>query len=314
LGWTQDHLPSSWREIPAVPASAFKESTLTTFDAQRAEIVFTTSGTTASESGRHFLESSSLALYDSSLLASFDRFVLDGDPKLRLRYMLLVPQRPTSSLGYMMRRVAEERGDGRARTYVDEEGGRLDHAALAADLQAAYDEGVPVCIAGTAFAFVALLDKPQGTAVRTRPLSRIMETGGFKGRTRTVERRELYESLARFFGIAVEHIIAEYGMTELCSQYYDAPGPGRRGNGERAKVGPPWLRVSILGGSGEEVKLGEVGILRHVDLANRGSVVAVETEDLALRLPQGFLLLGRDPGARLRGCSLDVEDLLARRG
>lgn len=294
-----------------MPASAFKESKMTTFDPTQAEIVFETSGTTVSESGRHFFEKSSLELYDASLLAGFDRFMLDGNPNLRLRYMLLAPERPTSSLGYMMRRVAEERGDAKTRTYVDAHGERLDYESFAADLRAAYDEGMPVCIAGTAFAFAALLEKH--AKLPTHALSRIMETGGFKGRTGTIDQSALYEALATCFGIGLERIVAEYGMTELCSQYYDAPGEGRRSNGDRSKIAPPWLRATIVGGDGKEVAPGEVGILRHVDLANRGSAVAVETEDLALRLPLGFVLLGRDAQARLRGCSLDVEELLTHR-
>jgi hypothetical protein len=49
--------------------------------------------------------------------------------------------------------------------------------------------------------------------------------------------------------------------------------------------------------------------LRHVDLSNRSSVVAVETEDLAYATGEGFVLLGREASAELRGCSLDAEDL-----
>jgi hypothetical protein len=41
--------------------------------------------------------------------------------------------------------------------------------------------------------------------------------------------------------------------------------------------------------------------------------VAVETEDLAYACDDGFVLLGRDVEAELRGCSLDAEELdLAR--
>jgi hypothetical protein len=315
LGYDAGRLPPSWREIPAVPTLAFKEATLATFDEAEAVIAFETSGTTAGRSGRHLFEASSLALYDAALLAGFDHFVL-GDPKQRLRYALLVPARRDSSLGYMMRRVAAERGDGPGRTYVDASGGRLDLEGLRRDLAVAYADGIAVCLAGTAFAFVALLDALGDERLPLRPGSRIMETGGFKGRTRSVERGELYAGLARCFGVGLEAIVAEYGMTELTSQYYDEPEP--RGSGERAKSGPPWLRAIVVGADGREVAPGEIGLLRHVDLANRGSVLAVQTEDLALRLPPrrrgaGFVLLGRDPRARLRGCSLDAEALLARR-
>ncbi|HND52087.1 MAG TPA: YncE family protein, partial [Pirellulaceae bacterium] len=48
----------------------------------------------------------------------------------------------------------------------------------------------------------------------------------------------------------------------------------------------------------------QTGLLRVIDLANLRSVLAVQTEDLAIRRGRGFELLGRAPGAEPRGCSL----------
>jgi len=313
LGFDEHKLPQEWHGIPAVPTVAFKETVLATFGVDEARIVFETSGTTAAESGRHYFEESSLALYDASLLAGFDHFVLDREQELPLRYLLLVSERKSSSLGYMMRHVAQVRGDGKDQTFVDAQGENLNVDAFVIALSQAFEDHVAVCIAGTAFAFVALLEALGDTILPTRPGSRLMETGGFKGRRHNVERAELYAQLARCFDLAPERIVAEYGMTELTSQYYDAPWS--RTQGERVKIGPPWLRPSIVDAGGNLVADGEIGVLRHVDLANRGSAVAIQTEDLALRIGEGaFVLLGRDPDARMRGCSLDVEDLLARRG
>lgn len=229
-----------------------------------------------------------------------------------MRYLLLVPGRSTSSLGYMMRRVAELRGDGRGGSYLDASGDILDAERFVRDTQQAREDGAPVCVAGTAFAFVALLDELHGRRTPLPAGSRVMETGGFKGRTRTIARSELYAALADCFGIGTERIVAEYGMTELASQYYDAPAS--RSTGERRKIGPPWLRASIVGSDGREVAVGDVGAVRHIDLANRGSVLAVQTDDLARRCEdESFVLLGRNADAPPRGCSLDAEELVARR-
>jgi hypothetical protein len=57
---------------------------------------------------------------------------------------------------------------------------------------------------------------------------------------------------------------------------------------------------------------GVVGAIRHVDCANRSSVVAIDTEDLGAIVDGGLVLLGREEGASLRGCSLDAEDLIRR--
>jgi hypothetical protein len=289
---------------------------LATFDARGAELIFHTSGTTAASSGKHYIERA--ALYDAALLAGFDRFMLPDRPQLR--YLNLVPNprvRPHSSLGYMMGFVSVLRGDGRAAYFLEDD--RVDVAGFSAALSSACREQRPVCIAGTAFAFVALLDEldAAGTVFAAPPGSRIMETGGFKGRSRVVERRELYARLERALGVPYDAIVAEYGMTELVSQYYDAPAT--RGFETRVKVAPPWLRTLVLDADGTEVSDGETGYLRHVDLGNRSSVIAIDTEDRGYRVPAqsgepgagGIVLLGRDETALPRGCSLDAEALLA---
>jgi hypothetical protein len=296
--------PSSWDAIPAVPAAAFKSAAVSTFDASRAALIFETSGTTAATTGRHYMETSEL--YDAVLLAGFDRFVLaDG---ARLRYFNLVPdphERPQSSLGYMMARVGGLRGLGPPGWYL--QGGELLAERLATDLAASIAAGEPVCIATTAFALVAFLDEMErrGWSFELPAGSRVMETGGFKGRTRIVERGELYARTCERFGIAAGAIVAEYGMTELTSQYYDAlPG--------RAKASPPWLRARIVDARRSTLADGRIGSVLHVDLANRSSCIAIQTEDLGMHAADGFVLLGRERTASPRGCSLDAEDLATR--
>jgi len=308
-GYDAGHLPARAADIPAVPAAAFKEAALATFDPALAAAVFETSGTTVGASGRHYLATT--ALYTASLLAGFDRAMLaDG---ATLRYLLLVPdprERPHSSLGFMMARVSELRGDGNTGWYLH--GDALDLDGFMRDLARACAAGIAVCIAATAFAFVALLD---GLAERDRRFalptgSRIMETGGFKGRSRVVERADLYSTLSERLGLPESSIVAEYGMTELCSQYYDSAAS--RTAARRVKFAPPWLRPIVIGLDGKECPPGIVGAIRHIDCVNRSSVVAIDTEDLGYASGGGIVLLGRDAGAELRGCSLDAEDLARR--
>ncbi len=245
--------PTTWEAIPAVPAAAFKEAALTTFDPKDAALTFETSGTTRGAGGLHHMETSEL--YDASLLAGFDRFVLrDG---ARLRYLNLVPnpaERPRSSLGYMMARVSERRGDGQTGWYLRGDALLVDE--LEQDLRVAIAEERPVCIAATAFALVNLFDAMNERAVRfALPQgSRVMETGGFKGRTREVERKELYAALCARFGLGPQAIVAEYGMTELTSQYYDAAPPALH------KAGPPWLRTRVVGADRRTLPEGESGV------------------------------------------------------
>jgi len=296
--------PATWEDIPAVPAAAFKEAALTTFEPRDAALTFETSGTTSGVGGLHYMETP--ALYDAALLAGFDRFMLsDG---ARLRYFNLVPnpaERKNSSLGYMMARVAGRRGDGRTGWYL--RGDELLFEAFVRDLASTTDERQPVCIASTAFALVNLLDAMNERGMRfiLPPGSRIMETGGFKGRTRVVDREALYAGVAERFGVDASAIVAEYGMTELTSQYYDVAPPARH------KAGPPWLRTRVVGPDRKTLPRGTAGVLLHVDLANRSSCIAIQTEDLGMQAADGLVLLGRQLDAEPRGCSLEAEDLSA---
>jgi hypothetical protein len=62
----------------------------------------------------------------------------------------------------------------------------------------------------------------------------------------------------------------------------------------------------------EPVPEGEVGIARIIDLGNVDSAVAIQTQDRVRRVPGGIMLLGREMGAPARGCSLAIEEFLAR--
>lgn len=297
--------PACWESIPAVPAPAFAEAALTTFDPAAAALTFETSGTSRGTPGRHFMETT--ALYDAALLASFDRFVLRG---ARVRYFNLVPspaERSTSSLGYMMAQISRERGCGSTGWYL--RGDELLADAFEFDVRSAVAQREPVLISATAFALVHLLDvMAERSATLELPKgSRIMTTGGFKGRSRAVDPDDLERQVCARFGISPDDVLSEYGMTELSSQYY------RIGKSE-AYTGPPWLRTRVVGPERTTLRAGEVGSLLHVDLANRSSCVAIQTEDLGMQAPDGLVLLGRDRAAALRGCSLDAETLAIRAG
>ena len=80
----------------------------------------------------------------------------------------------------------------------------------------------------------------------------------------------------RHLGIAPEMVINEYGMTEMCSQLYDATpfnSTRRESIGERCKLPPPWLRpFAVDPATLRPVADGQPGMLTFFDLANVGSV------------------------------------------
>jgi hypothetical protein len=138
-----------------------------------------------------------------------------------------------------------------------------------------------------------------------------MVTGGFKGLCASADPARLAGTIEEKLGIAREFQAAEYGMTELSTQYYDAGLRCALGfeHPARGFAVPSWARVRIVEpGEAREVPHGEVGAIVHYDLANRGSALAVQTSDLgAATGPHSFELRGREPGAEARGCSLAAD-------
>jgi hypothetical protein len=288
----------SWLEIPPVPAGAFKEVALRCFPAERTVHTFRTSGTSTSARGELHLDT--LEPYEASLLPTFCRFLLPDSPEARIVVLAPSPAEVRdSSLSHMFGVAIREVGTQGSGFFV--EGGELRLEALRRALDAGPE---PLLVCGTAFAFVHLLDS--GVKLELPPSARVMETGGFKGRSRAMRRTELYLAIEECLGVPVERIVNQYGMTELASQFYDTvllePALPRR------KLGPPWARVRIVDPESDEDR--EEGTIVVYDLANTGSVLAIRTADLGRRLAEGFEVLGREPGAEERGCSIAADELL----
>jgi hypothetical protein len=299
-----------WTQIPGIPTAAFKEAPLCAFPPEEAVAVFETSGTTAGgRPGRHYLRS--LGLYDASLLPTFAAFMLpDCDPILMLNLGPNADAAPHSSLGHMLSQVVSHIGATGSRHFQSPAGPDLAGFRLA--LREAEAAGAPVCLLGTALGFVHWLDTFPGERFCLAPGSRLMDTGGAKGRTRELAPEELDAAYERVFGIAPGHVVNEYGMTELGSQYYDIVlHMGQGLDHPRPKLGPPWLRtVAVDPETLRPLPDGEIGLLLHYDLANLDSVLAVQTDDLGLVTSDGLVLLGRARGAEARGCSLAAEELM----
>lgn len=307
-----------WTEIPAVPTDAFKAAALVVGRPEEAAKVFRTSGTTlgSERRGTHYVPDP--ALYDASLRAGFRAHLLPDDARLPVLSLVPRPEAlPDSSLSHMMGEVVRDFGAEGSGWFVDTDGG-IAHDALRAALRRAEDEAAPVLVAGTAFAFVHWLDAlaEAGERFRLPKGSRVMDTGGFKGRSREVTRDELYGWLEERLGVGVAWCVNEYGMTEMGSQFYDAAAGAGEPLAARLHRGPPWVRTRAT--DPETLRIlphGEPGVLRHWDLANLHSVSCIQTADLGVTSAEGgFRLLGRASGAEARGCSLAMDELLSALG
>lgn len=304
--------PKTWREIPAVTTSAFKYVPLACFPPEHAVAEFHTSGTTMQHSGKHYFQD--LMFYRSALLRSFRAYCLPDREKMRMLFLgPTAGHFPHSSLGYMFSAVRDEFGaEGSAAFFTSE---KLMLPDFFGALDSAMQKQEPVFILGTAFNLLQCVDELQAHGQRmTLPAgSRILDTGGYKGRTREAPRAEFQKLLCENFGITKEFLLNEYGMTELSSQFYESQLPGLPLQDERdnIKFMPPWVRVLAVNPENlQPLPAGEIGMLRIFDLANIDSVLAIQTEDLGRAWQDRIELLGRASGAELRGCSLLTESIV----
>jgi len=185
-------------------------------------------------------------------------------------------------------------------------GWEVDVPLFISKLSQVIDGAVPIGVLGTAFNFVHVLDELAAQKLRFKlpRASWILETGGYKGRSRSLPKSELHRLIQDFLGVDRDRIVCEYGMSELGSQAYDTSLNEPAASPRKFRF-PPWARTQIVSPeNGREVAEGEVGLIRVFDLANVYSVMAIETQDLAVRRGAGFELLGRAARAEARGCSL----------
>ena len=303
---------TAWRDIPAVTTSAFKEVPLICFPMNEAIAVFHTSGTTQRRAGKHYFRT--LDFYRAAMGRSFAEFCLTPHKKMRLLFLGPTAEYfSNSSLGYMFSGWRDEFGDEQSASFFSPAG--VDAAALQNGLEIAIRENIPVFILGTALALLECMEVFQRQKRRFKlPCgSRILDTGGYKGRRIEVGRNEFQDRLCASFGISREYLLNEYGMTELSSQFYESSLPENSFAPRSAHFASPWVRAVAVDPENLAVLPdGEIGLLRIFDLANVDSVMAVQTEDLGRAWQDRIELIGRASGAELRGCSLLTEMISPR--
>jgi hypothetical protein len=298
-----------------VPTSAFKEFELSCLPAAERTAVFHSSGTTAQRPSRHFHHADSLALYEISMLAWFESCLQLAIGNLQLAILTPAPaEAPHSSLVHMFETIRRQFSPGSLPFFGEaaaDGAWTLDLVAAVEFLSKAAVSGQPLVVLGTAFSYVHLLDHLADRDLRFNlpPGSCALETGGYKGRSRSLPKSALHDLISQRLGVPPDHIICEYGMSELSSQAYDSTfGPSRfTFHVSRLFRFSPWARVHIISPeTGREVGEGETGLIRVLDLANVYSVMAIQTEDLGIRRGDGFTLAGRAVSAEPRGCSLQA--------
>jgi len=297
-------------QAPAVPTEAFKLGRVFAFEETEAAVTFRTSGTTAAARGAHSIRD--LRTYDAAALA-FGRVMLGCTGGRTSTVLVLGPpsaDAPDSSLAHMGSLFVRALGSGDAQGSHFVRGDALDLDALRSRVSILPAE-IPAIVLGASFAFVRMLDMLRGEALPLPAGSRVMQTGGFKGRSREVSAVQLRRAIACAFAVSERAVVSEYGMTELSSQFWEATFVDPS-SPEGVYAEPPWARVIPVDPETlAPTKEGTIGIARIEDLANIDSAFAILTQDSVRRAGGGFELLGRAPGAPARGCSIALDEMLS---
>ncbi len=303
----------SWEEIPALPTDVFKMLELSMFSSQTVR-TFMTSGTTRPEErGKVGFDEGGLKLMDATIEEAASSFLFPD--RVKTKILILAPppdMAPHMIMAYGMNRLKGHFGLPQSRFLVSREGFEVE--TLIKELRSSEEEGIPVTLCGGSFGFVNFFDYCHEKGLRFQlPLgSRTLDAGGFKGRSREVTREEFVRACGEILGVGKNYSVNLLGMTEMSSQFYDSTlrdfQKGLRASG--AKINPPWTKTVVVNPDTlEPLPDGETGLLKHFDLANRGHILAIQTDDLGRRTPEGFEVFGRSKEGSVRGCSLTIDEM-----
>jgi Acyl-protein synthetase, LuxE len=305
-----------WREIPALPTDAFKQAAVAAYAPESASRVFMTSGTARGPEsrGKIYKDAAALAFHDRAVCAGFERYCLPDRSRLRMLVLAPPPERvPNLRMAYDCALFRERYGSADSDHPVGAEG--LEFARIEAVLEQTEAAGEPVLLVGASFSFVVLFDylRERGRRFALPKGSRTVDGGGYKGRSRELTKQEFLDTTGDLLGVPPEYTVNLLGITELTSLYFDNVLRDAAEGRVRARFKPhaPWTRtLAVHPETLQPLSRGEVGLLRHVDLANARICPALQTEDLGYETEEGFEVIGRAQGAELRGCSLAMEQFL----
>ncbi len=271
-------------KIPFLPISFFKSHAVKSFS-EDAQLVFQSSGTTGTLPSKHFLHSANA--YEQSFTKAFQLFY--GAPK-NFAILALLPSyldRGDSSLVYMVNHLIKKSTHAKSGFYLH------DFKSLKQTIDELEKAKQPTLLLGVSFALLDFIEQFDFNLHYTT----VMETGGMKGKRKELIREDLHQQLSKGFG--VKHIHSEYGMTELLSQAYS------KGHGVFSC--PPWMKVYTRDTSDPftNTKVGSIGSINVIDLANQESCAFIATQDLGRIISDNqFEVLGRVDYSDVRGCNL----------
>lgn len=273
-------------QIPFLPIQFFKTHNIVSNNDYVQEI-FTSSGTTGSNTSSHFV--TDINKYEESFRNAFSQFYGNIQDYVVLALLPSYLEREGSSLVYMVNDLIKLSNNKDSGFYLNQ------YELLSKKLIELDHSGQNVLLIGVTYALLDLIELNKFSLKNTI----IMETGGMKGKRKEMIREELHQRLCRGFGVSQIH--SEYGMTELLSQAYSL------GNG--VFECPNWMQILIRDTEDplSYVPNGKTGGINVIDLANINSCSFIATQDLGKKNPNNsFEVLGRFDNSDIRGCNLMV--------
>lgn len=273
-------------DIPFLPIQFFKTHRVVS-RIQNEYLLFESSATTSQVPSKHFVADADL--YNHSLLQSFETAMGSVKDVVILGLLPHYLERENSSLVYMVDFLMKESGRAENGFYLDKE---QDLYELLLSLEKRQQ---PTILFGVTFALLDFAKKFSADLKYTK----IIETGGMKGRGKELTRDAVHDLLKRSLGDT--HIYSEYGMAELLSQSYYMH--------DKLFAPPSWKKALVRDlYDPYHIQLRGKGALNIIDLANIYSCSFIATDDLGEVEENGhFSVLGRLDASEIRGCNLLLE-------
>jgi len=275
--------PKALEEIPFLPIELFRYHKVITGQ-WTPEIIFLSSGTSASTRSKHYMRS-----LEEYLLNAQRGFEEHYGPLRNYRILALLPsyfEVPASSLIAMVHHFIRQTEDPLSGFYHQK------IPELIELLQRPHEK--PCMLWSVSYALLDLIESLQGATIHPEII--LLETGGMKGRREEIPKEAFHEILRHKLGVREVH--SEYGMTELSSQAY-AKDKG---------IFRPTSTFHVLVGDINDpflIRKSGKGILHCVDLANTHSCAFIRTADVGEVFEDGsFRVIGRVDNALWRGCNL----------
>lgn len=277
----------SLEAIPFLPIQFFKTHKVVS-RVQSDYLLFESSATTSQVPSKHFVADADL--YNQSLLQSFQSAMGSVQNVAILGLLPHYLERNNSSLVYMVNFLMKESNHPQNGFYLDKEQELFD---LILQLE---KEKQPTILFGVTF---ALLDFAKKFSAKLK-FTKIIETGGMKGRGKEITREAVHKILKQSFGNT--HIYSEYGMAELLSQSYYMS--------DNLFAPPTWKKALVRDVYDPlDVQRAGKGALNIIDLANIFSCSFIATDDLGVVNENGhFSVLGRLDASEIRGCNLLLQN------